>query len=356
LGHPDQVRVVVFGATGNIGSAVLEELVQLSEVNEIVAVARRMPDVAPPHEKVTWATADIGEDDLAPLVAHADVVVHLAWLFQPTRRPETTWQSNVVGSARLLDAVARASVRHLVVSSSVAAYSPGPGAWADESWPTHGASPAAYAREKAYVERMLDTFSAQHPDRRVARVRPAFTFSRRSAVQQRRLFAGPFVPQRLVRPDLLPALPWPSGLTVQTVHASDLARSFRAIVERSATGAFNVAADDVIDADRVAAMFGVKVLPMPPRAARAALASAWHGHVAPAPPRLFDALMSLPLMSTRRAREQLDWRPLVTAEGAIDALLVGLHEGTGGDTPPLAPETSGPGRVNELASGVGQRP
>lgn len=112
----------------------------------------------------------------------------------------------------------------------------------------------------------------------------------------------------------------------------------------------------MIDADRVAEMFDVKVVPMPQRAARAAVASAWHGHLVPAPPRLFDALTRLPLMSTRRAVEALGWRPQVSAEAAIKALLEGLREGSGGDTPPLAPETSGPGRVHEFATGVGKRP
>ena len=78
-------------------------------------------------------------DDLEPAVREADVVVHLAWLFQPTHDPIATWRTNVLGSERVFRAVAEAKVPALVYSSSVGAYSPGPKNHAvDETWPTTG--------------------------------------------------------------------------------------------------------------------------------------------------------------------------------------------------------------------------
>ncbi|WP_369028531.1 NAD-dependent epimerase/dehydratase family protein, partial [Nocardia farcinica] len=106
----------------------------------------------------------------------ADVVVHLAWLFQPTHRPLDTWRANVGGTARVLEAVAAARVPALVYASSVGAYSPcTDDRPVSESWPTEGWPGAAYMLEKAYVERLLDTFERQQPDCRVVRMRPAFT-------------------------------------------------------------------------------------------------------------------------------------------------------------------------------------
>lgn len=149
------MRVVVTGATGNVGTAVLAALAADSAVSEVIGMARRVPEVSPP--KTRYVEVDVAEDDLVPHLKGADALVHLAWMFQPTRRPRVTWQVNAVGSARLFDAAAAAGVGTIVYASSVGAYSPGQGR-VDESWPTHSLPTAGYGREKAYVERVLDAF------------------------------------------------------------------------------------------------------------------------------------------------------------------------------------------------------
>ena len=150
------------GASGNVGTSLVEELVGVPGVEEVVGVCRRAHEWRPARTR--WVWGDLAEVDLGEVVAGADVVVHLAWLFQPTRRPQVTWRANVLGTRRLLDAVETAGVPALVMASSVGAYSPRedlePVA---ESWPTHGVPEAAYSREKAYVERMLDDLEARNP-------------------------------------------------------------------------------------------------------------------------------------------------------------------------------------------------
>ncbi|MFG2484848.1 hypothetical protein ACGFSI_19055 [Streptomyces virginiae] len=61
---------------------------------------RQAPDGSPPSPARGVAGADIdpGRADLAELFTGADVVVHLAWKFQPTRDPVTAWRTNVLGS------------------------------------------------------------------------------------------------------------------------------------------------------------------------------------------------------------------------------------------------------------------
>ncbi|MBV9801865.1 MAG: saccharopine dehydrogenase NADP-binding domain-containing protein, partial [Solirubrobacterales bacterium] len=72
------MRVVVVGATGNVGTSVLQSLEPEAQVEEIVAVARRAP--ARQFARTRFAQADIVVDDLVPIVRGADAVVHLAWL------------------------------------------------------------------------------------------------------------------------------------------------------------------------------------------------------------------------------------------------------------------------------------
>jgi UDP-glucose 4-epimerase len=349
------MRVVIVGATGNMGTSLIEALASDDRITSVLGLARRRPAWRP--DKTEWATADMTIDDLVPHLRGADAVVHLAWLFQPTHDPVETWRTNVHGSVRVFEAAADAGVPTLVYASSVGAYSSGPGDRpVDESWPTHGWPTAAYAVEKAYLERFLDGFERRHSDLRVVRLRPAFIFKRQAAAEQRRLFAGPLLPHALVRPALLPVLPGPSGLRFQAVHAGDAADAYRRAIIEPVRGAFNIAADPVLEIADLAALLDAKPLHVPAKPVRAMLAAAWRLHLVPASPQLFDAVRRLPLMDTTRARTELGWTPRHTAIDAVGQFLDGLRAGAGMNTPPLAPDTGGRGRLRELSTGVGRRP
>src|SRR5829696_6124337 len=133
------MRVVVVGATGNVGTSLVRALAADPAVDTICGVARRLPSLE--VENTDWLTADIARDELAPIFRGADVVVHLAWLIQPSHDLNALWRVNVEGSSRLLRAVAEAKVPALVYASSVGAYSAGPkDRFVDESWPVGGIS------------------------------------------------------------------------------------------------------------------------------------------------------------------------------------------------------------------------
>src|SRR3954449_6804486 len=186
------MRVVVVGATGNVGTSLLHALAGDPDVDSIVGVARRLPAMTFPG--VEWVQADIRSDDLVSLFRRADAVVHLAWLIQPSRDEAELRSVNVEGSARLFRAAGEAGVGALVYASSIGAYSPGPKDRAvDESWPTDGIETSFYSRHKAACERALDDLEARHPELRVVRLRPALIFKSEAAQEIRRLFAGPLL-------------------------------------------------------------------------------------------------------------------------------------------------------------------
>lgn len=354
MGGTSELRVVITGATGNVGTSLVEVLASDPQIGSIVGLARRTPGWAP--AKTTWAEADVSRHDLVGHFAGADVVVHLAWIFQPTHDHVATWNNNVLGSIRVFDAVAEAGVPALVHASSVGAYSPGTdGEPVDESWPTHALPVAAYGREKSYVERVLDGFELVHPDVRVVRLRPGFIFKREAAAAQRRLFAGPLLPNALVRPGLLPVVPDIAGLRFQALHTSDAAEAYRSAVVGSVRGAFNVAADPVIDSQSLGRLLGARPVAISSRPLRAAVAAAWRLHLVPASPMLVDLTLSLPVMSTARARSELGWEPTFSSLEAVGAMIEGLRRGTGMDTPTLDPQAGGKFREKEFTTGVGQR-
>jgi nucleoside-diphosphate-sugar epimerase len=353
-GNPNAMRVIVIGATGNVGTALLRSLAQEPAVDSILGVARRLPDASP--QKTEWAAADVDRDELEPLFRGADAVVHLAWRIQPSRRLNELWRTNVHGSTRVFDATARAGIRSLVYASSVGAYSPGPkDRLVDESWPTEGVATSFYARHKAEVERRLDRFEREQPRTRVVRLRPALIFQRASAQEQRRLFAGPFVPSPLLRHGFLPVVPSVRGLRFQVVHAADVADAYRLAVLGQARGAFNVAAEPVLEADAFATVLGARPVLLPPRLVRGAMDAAFRFRLQPSPPGWLDLGLQTPLLDSTRARSELGWTPQREAVDTLRELVEGIRDGAGADTPPLDPGAGGPLRLGELATLAGAR-
>jgi UDP-glucose 4-epimerase len=326
------MRVVVVGATGNVGTSLVQALSSEPAVASVLGLARRLPVWRLP--KVEWAAADIASDELVPHFRGADAVVHLAWAIQPSRDRNLLWRVNVHGSDRVFWSTAEADVPALVYASSVGAYSLGPkDRYVDESWPTNGTPTSFYARHKADVERRLDRFEQQHPEIRTVRLRPGLIFKRESGEEQRRLFAGRLFPRFLARN--VPVVPELPRLRFQAVHSDDVAEAYRLAVTREARGVFNVAADPVLDPRALARILHARKLRMPVALARAAVAATWRLRLQPTPEGWLDMALAVPLMDTTRAREELGWEPSHGADEAIRDVLEGISKGGRLPTPPL---------------------
>jgi nucleoside-diphosphate-sugar epimerase len=351
------MRIVVLGATGNVGSALIRSLRAEPRVTSIVGLARRAPSSAP--DGVRYVAGDVRDHDLAALVADADAVVHLAWRIQPSRDRETTRETDVGGTRRVLDAVAAAGVPTLVHASSLAAYGPrggDPDVRADESWPTTGIATSFYSREKVAAERELDVFEREHPAVRLVRLRPALIFQRSAAQEVRRYFLGPLWPSPLVRPGWIPIAPVPRELRFQVVHSDDVAEAYRLVLlDESARGAYNVAAEPVITPRRLARVLGgPRGIPVPVPAAllRGVAKATWLARLQPTPPGWLDLAMASPLLDTARIRA-LGWTPRHDGPATGLELQPAPRDRAGGDTPPLHPDAGGPLRSGEVRSGVG---
>lgn len=347
------MKVVVTGATGNVGTSVIEALAAREEIEEVVGLARRTPGWRP--ERTSWVNADVVSSPLEPVFEGADAVIHLAWAIQPSHDAETLERINVDGSRRVFDAVEAAGVPKLIYASSVGAYAPGPkGHLVSEDWPVGGTETSFYSRHKARVEEQLDVFEARLPETSVVRLRPALIFKGEAATEIRRLFAGPFLPTFLLRSGLVPAVPRLRGLCFQAVHTSDVGRAYALAAIRDVRGAFNLAADPPLGLKDLAAILEARTFPLPVSVARRLADLTWRMRLQPTPPGWLDMAMDVPLMSSERAERELGWEPEVSAIEALAELIGGLREGRGKPTPPLESAGLG-GRLDELRTGVGGR-
>jgi UDP-glucose 4-epimerase len=297
------MRVVVTGATGNIGTALLEWLDGRAEV---VGVTRHVP----PESTIEWHPVDIGAPAapaaLTRAFAGADAVVHLAWHIVPGHERDAQARTNLTGMRNVLDAMRLAGVPHLVHLSSAAVYSPRDGdTRATESWPRRGVAGSSYSQDKVAAEDLLDRVTGL----RITRIRPPAVMQPVSSGRLVRMALGPVAPLvRIVR-GRLPVLPLPSDATIQVTDAADVADLVGRAVLARAEGAFNVANEPVLTPAVVARLLGGRHVPVPRGLLRRAAGATWRLRVQPLDPSWVDLLLDVPLLDCTRARDELGWRP-----------------------------------------------
>lgn len=334
------MRIVVTGASGNVGTALVR---RLAAAHDLVGVVRRPPtDPEGPLADVTWVAADLADDRSVPVLrtvcTEADAVVHLAWAFQPSHRPEVLAETGVGGTQRVLTAVGAASVPHLVHMSSVGAYSPRqddrPVA---EDWPTQGVPSSPYSSHKAAAERLLDRFEADHAGTVVTRIRPGIIGQRGAGSALLRYGLPALAPASLV--GLLPLLPVDRSLQIPFVHSDDVADAVARALEASAPGAFNLAAEPVLTVEHLAAALGARHVHVPAPVVRAAVSGSWHARLQPLDPGWIDLAFGVPLLDCSRARTELGWEPAVDAVTVLEEVVAGMTERAHLPTPALRPRT-----------------
>lgn len=334
------MKIVVTGATGNVGTALVRALTGADD--ELVGIARRCPPAGRDEDaRVRWVPCDIGDPTAFPVLADAcagaDAVVHLAWAVHPRRTDPPMSRTNAVGSARVLRAAAAGGVRQVVCASSAAAYAPGP-RWqrADERAPLGGVPGSAYSLAKAYLETQLDEFERREPSIRVARIRPCGIGQGEAAGELADWLLPQWLSRTLIGRRWLPVPLW-KDLRLQLVHADDVAAAVVLILRQRAAGAFNLAAEPVLPAVALADSFGGFRLPCPRRAASALTRAGWRLGLQPLHPGWLTLADQARLVDAERARRALGWSPRHDATAVCAELATAMRTGRRGPSAPLAP-------------------
>lgn len=334
------MRIVITGASGNIGTALLRRLA--GGEHEVLGLARRVPGSVAPYSGASWHSIDLAESDAVTKLRTAfegvDTVVHLAWGFQPSHDRDYLRRLGVGGTAAVLRAAQAAGVRHLVHMSSVGAYSGAPGRRVDESAARDGIPSLAYSQHKAEAERLLDTYERTagadgEQAMLVSRLRPGFVVQPDAASALLRYGLPGFVPARIVT--LLPILPLDRKLSIPLVHSDDLADGIVRVIERRASGAFNFAGEPPVTRDDIAAALGARPVQLPAKVLSRLAGVGWHARVQALDPGWIDLAFSVPLLNTDRARTELEWRPTVDARHALSMTVQAMAERRGAPSPVL---------------------
>ncbi len=312
--------VAVTGPTGDIGRSLLRALEYSSEIDRIVAMARRPFDPAQAGlHKTQYRRGDVlHRADVEELVAGADVVVHLAFLI--VGGGSETQRVNLEGSRNVFEATVAAGARRLVYASSVAAYGfhPGNPPLLTEAVPARGTERHYYSAQKAELERVLADVLADTGTRTAAYVfRPCIVAGPDATLLLDNI---PYVqlsermPSEVRRalellPVLKPVLPDP-GVPFQLVHHDDVATAFRAaVLGHGSPGVYNLAADGALTMSDLARALGWYSVPIPEVALGAAAELVARLPFVPAEAQWIESLRVPVLMDTTKARRELGWRP-----------------------------------------------
>lgn len=342
------VRVVVTGASGNIGTAMLRWLLDHPAVDSVAAIARHPPSGG--HEgaahspsdgkRLSWHSADLTDADpasrLTEIFVGADAVVHLAWRITGDRDRRGQERTNRRGSAAVLEAARRARVGHLTFLSSAAVYSPAPpGARVAEDWPRRGIPGSSYSADKVAVEDMLDRAEADAPRPRIVRVRPPAVLQTAAAREVTAMALGRLAPLARLTGGRLPLLPLPSHTRTQLVAAEDVADLVGRALLSDASGAFNVADDPVLAPADLAALLGGRHVPAPAFLIRAVVDVTFRLRLQRLNPSWLDVLLRVPLLDCARARTELGWRSSHDARALLASIRDAVASGQGASSPPL---------------------
>ncbi|MBY4210334.1 NAD-dependent epimerase/dehydratase family protein [Rhodococcus fascians] len=337
------MRTVVIGATGNVGTALLRRLSQDRPGDSILAIARRPPSLNPYAEQVDWVPLDLtGEQasyELRALCRGADAVVHLAIAFQPMRDREYLRAVNVDTVRTVATACAEAHVPHLVHLSSGGVYASGSyGAEVDETWPRTGVPSSTYSMDKAAAETLLDEFEAEHPEIAVARIRPGLIGQYEFGSAVLRYGLPDVVPSDVV--DRLPILPIDRSFAVPAVHSDDVADALLRVLERRASGPYNLGAPTPVRAVDVAAALGARIVPVHRRLLSAAARIGFETHLSAVHHGWVDLAFATPMLNTDRASRDLDWSPKVDGPQVAEDVIAGMRDSAGADNGALRSRTA----------------
>ena len=301
-------RILITGAAGGIGQALLAEM---QDGDEVLATDIRPPNTLPTY--VEYRPLDVRGDDALAVIGDwkPEVVVHLASIVTPptgsTR--ELEYSVDVEGSRKVIDACIAHGVRRIVVTSSGAAY----GYHSDNPVPLReedtlrGNEEFAYAHHKRLVEEMLAEARRDHPALEQVVLRVGTVLGEGIENQITALF----------RRDPLLGIQGSDSPFV-FIWTRDLARILKRAATDGPPGIFNVAGDGALGTRDLARALGKRVRWLPPGLLKLALGIARPLGLSRYGPEQVRFLQFRPVLDNTKLKTEFGYVPERTSAEVFD--------------------------------------
>lgn len=323
-------RILVTGATGFIAGHAIEALIKGGhEVRGTVRSLRDPARVAHLHQiayalggSLELVEADLsGDEGWDAATAGQEYVLHMASPFPatPPRDEAELVRPAVDGTRRVLEASARAGVRRVVMTSSLAAITAGRSGdgerrRTEEDWSDLDRT-APYAKSKTLAERAAWDFAAQHPELELVVINPGLVLG---PLQHAAAGTSVALVRRLLNREL-PAVP---ELGFAPVDVRDVARAHVLAVETpAAAGNRYICAGENVWFGEIAQILGEEFGPQGYRVPRRRMPywMLWTAGRFDREVRLgLDFVGSAEQVSADKARRELGWSMRPVRETVVD--------------------------------------
>src|SRR5215208_5961751 len=295
------MRYLITGGSGYIGTRLVDVLARREDTEKIV-----IADVAPPkggyRPKTEYERVDVrdrGAVHSALTRANPDVLVHLAFILNPSHDEAFMYEVDVNGTHNVLEAAAEVGIGQVLITTSAVAY----GAFPDnpdpiaEDHPVRGVARFSYARDKTESDRIVQLWALQHPDTITTIVRPCIVF-------------GPNVDNYLVR--LWSKQPFTVDAgnldgTIQFVHEDDVVEAITQLLLGRHAGQFNLSPEGLMTLRECAERLDTPTRKMPVRLYRAIARVMWRLRLSEAPPGQIDFALYPWMLSNEKIKATLGW-------------------------------------------------
>lgn len=312
LGAPR--RVLVTGARGYIGALVVERLAaRAGALTKLVAADVRPVTPAERRADVEYLQLDVRDPSLAAVLSERGIetVVHLAAIVSPGpgSSPALEYSVDVEGTRNVLEACVSAGARHLIVTSSGAAY----GYHADnppalsEDCPLRGNDEFPYAKHKRLVEEMLADYRRTHPELGQLVFRPGTILGASTSNQITNLFE-----KRVVLGLDGAATPF------VFVWDQDVVECIVLGVVGEKTGIYNLAGHGVMTLREIAARLRKPYVSLPPAVVARALGLMSRLGLTRYGPEQVRFLQYRPVLANRRLEQEFGYRLRLTSREVFE--------------------------------------
>jgi len=305
------MRYVITGGSGYIGSRLVDLLERREDTEKIVICDVAAPKGYRPHTE--YERLDVRDREAVRSVlerVRPDVLVHLAFILNPSHDEEFAYNVDVNGTHNVLEAADKVGTRQVLVTTSGVAY----GAFPDnpvpltEDDPVRGVAGFTYARDKTESDRLCQLWAATHPERVMTIVRPCIVF-------------GPNVDNYLVR--LWTKQPFAVDVgtidrQIQFVHEDDVVEGITGLLLGRHAGAFNVAGDGLMTNRECAELIGTPIRKMPLRVYRGLARVMWRLRQSEVPPGGIEFALHSWLLSNEKLKRTTGWSPRYTSRETFE--------------------------------------
>lgn len=308
----DRHRVLITGVSRFLGLRLAKALAGREEVESIIGVDLDEPPISIPG--LEFMRADIRSPMIARVLqaTRADVLVHTNIGSSPGRlggRAQMK-ENNVIGTMQLLAAAQRSEhLKKLVMRSSTAIYGSRPGepSVISEDYARRDVQLGGYGKDCAEAEQYARNFGRRRSDVDVVILRMQNVI-------------GPTVSTNMTGYFSLPMMPTALGFDprLQVLHELDATEALTRAVLDDVSGIFNIAADGVVFLSQAIRLMGRAPLPLLLPLAQMSADLLRRSGVIDFPTDQLSLILYGRVVDTRRAKEELGFRPRFTTRAAIN--------------------------------------